>query len=321
MAGEGKKFEFLVTEEEAGMRLDRFLAFSLPDYSRTYIQKLIKSGQARVGDKCFKPSYILDEQDMVKLEVPPPEEWIPKPEPIPLDIVYEDEHIIVINKAAGMVVHPAPGNRTGTLVHALLHHCSNLSGIGGILRPGIIHRLDKNTTGLLIVAKTDPAHLELVRQMSQRAIKRVYIALVSGEMKDNSGTVNLSIGRNERHRERMAVNHKTGKTAITHYRVVKRSQGLTLVEMSLETGRTHQIRVHMSHIGHPVVGDPEYGGSMKQMLSSIPPSRTLLVSRLKKLKVQMLHAARLEFRHPVTGHDMRLEAPLPAFFKEIIELL
>lgn len=321
MAGEEKIFEFIVTEEEAGMRLDQFLALSLPDYSRTYIQKLIKAGQARVGERHFKPSYLLNEQDNVILEVPPPETWILEPEPIPLDIVYEDDHIIVINKKAGMVVHPAPGNRTGTLVHALLSHCPALSGIGGVLRPGIIHRLDKNTTGLLIVAKTDLAHLPLVRQMTERSIKRIYIALVTGNMKENSGTINVPIGRNENHRERMAVNHKTGKTAITHYRVLKRSEGLTLLEISLETGRTHQIRVHLAYIGHPVVGDPEYGFSQKQMFCSVPVSHSLLIGKLKKVKMQMLHATRLEFRHPITGDDMKLEAPPPGLFRELIDVL
>ena len=321
MAGEEKIHEFIVTEEEAGMRLDRFLALSLPNYSRTYIQKLIKKGGAKVGERHLKPSYLLNEQDQVLLEVPPPETWIPKPEPLPLDIVYEDEHIIVINKAPGMVVHPAPGNRTGTLVHALLYHCPALSGIGGVLRPGIVHRLDKNTTGLMVVAKTDAAHHNLVRQMMARSVKRIYLALATGEMKENSGTINVPIGRDERRRERMGINYKTGKTAITHYRVLKRAEGLTFLELALETGRTHQIRVHLASIGHPVFGDAEYGGNLKEALSSIPASRSLLLGKLKKVKRQLLHAARLEFRHPVNGNDLRLEAALPCLFQEIVDLL
>lgn len=320
-AAEEKTFTFIVSEDEAGMRLDRYLAQILPDYSRTFIQKLINSGKVAIGERQPKQSHVIETDEVVNLTIPPPESCIPQPEPIPLDIVFEDDALIVLNKPCGMVVHPGAGNPTGTLVNALLHHCSFLSGIGGVRRPGIVHRLDKNTTGLLVVAKTDIAHRHLAAQLSDRSLKRYYLALVAGNFEQNAGTIDAPIGRDERHRDRMAVNPRHGRPAVTHYEVLKRAHGLTLLGVSLETGRTHQIRVHLSHIAHPVVGDPEYGKEINVVLSAVSDVQPLLPGKLKKVKTQLLHAARLQLNHPVSGEPMKFEAPAPPHFLEIINLL
>ncbi len=321
MSGRETFYEFSIGSDEAGVRLDRFLASKIPQFSRTHIQRLIKEGRATIDGKPIKANHKLGTGEKVYLTVPPPRSAIPQPEPIPLDIVYEDQDLLVVSKPAGLVVHPAAGNKRGTLVNALLNHCKTLSTIGGILRPGIVHRLDKNTTGLLVVAKTDAAHRNLAEQLASRTLKRTYLALVCGEVEHSVGEIDAPIGRHPHHREKMCVNRTTGKPAITHYRVVRRSEGLTLLEITLETGRTHQIRVHLRYIGHPVVGDPEYGRNRHEAFSGIPQSRSILIGKLKKAKTQLLHATRLELTHPGVGEWMVFEAPLPPLFDEIVKLL
>ena len=308
---------FTVSEEEAEMRLDRYLALLFPDLSRTFLQGLIRDGNVLVGGERIKPSHLLKGLDNLSVRIPPLKTEFCEPEAIPLEIVYEDEEIVVVDKPAQMVVHPAPGNRSGTLVNALLHHCGKLSGIGAPVRPGIVHRLDKNTTGLLVVAKTDRAHRFLTSQIAERSMKRIYQALVWGEVREGEGSIDAPVGRDRRHRERMTVNRSQGKPAVTHFRVVQRSEGLTLVELSLETGRTHQIRVHMRYLGHPVVGDPEYGWPVKRGLEGISPEKRLLQGKLKKARTQLLHATRLSLVHPLSGREMTFESPPPSLFRQI----
>ena len=293
---------FEVREGEAGKRLDVFLAGEAEDYTRSHIQKLVEDGLALVNGIAARASYKVKQGDLIRLEVPEPEGMESKAEKIPLDIYYEDSDVIVINKPRGMVVHPASGNYSGTVVNALLHHCGDLSGIGGVLRPGIVHRLDKDTSGLIMVAKNDAAHVELARQLKDRLVTRIYLALVHGRVKEQSGVIDAPIGRDPKNRQKMAVVHKNARNAITNYRVLKRFDGYTYLELKLETGRTHQIRVHLSFIGHPVAGDPKYG-----------PSRPHF-----GLKGQFLHAAVLGFKHPRTGVYLQFEAPLPGELEAIL---
>ncbi|BAF59999.1 MAG: RluA family pseudouridine synthase [Pelotomaculum sp.] len=296
---------FQVGEEDAGKRLDLFLAGEMEGLTRTYVQKLIAEGMASVNGQRGRASYRVKPGDVVVLQVPEPEGLEIKKEPIPLEVYYEDADVIVINKPRGMVVHPADGNYSGTLVNALLYHCSDLSGINGVMRPGIVHRLDKDTSGLIMVAKNDTAHLSLARQLKERQITRRYLALVHGLLKEQSGMVDAPIGRDPRDRKKMAVLQKNAKQAVTRYRVLERFKGYTYIELMLETGRTHQIRVHMSYIGHPVVGDLKYG-----------PSRPHF-----GLEGQFLHAAVLGFHHPRTGEYLQFEAPLPDVLKAVLEKL
>lgn len=285
----------LVEGQDAGLRLDVFLARENPDLTRSYIQKLIKEGHVTVNGAALRAGYRLRAGDEVILRVPPPENLEVRPENIPLDIYYEDEDVLVVNKPRGMVVHPAEGNYSGTLVNALLYHCRDLSGVGGVCRPGIVHRLDKETSGLLMVAKNDFAHQELARQLKARQVTRRYLALAHGNFKVDAGTVDAPVGRHPRDRQRMAVVRQHGRRAVTHYRVVERFGQYTLLELSLETGRTHQIRVHMAYIGHPLVGDLKYG-----------PARPHF-----GLQGQFLHAAVLGFTHPRKGCYLEFAAPLP----------
>jgi 23S rRNA pseudouridine1911/1915/1917 synthase len=296
---------FEVREGEAGKRLDVFLSGEAEDYTRSYIQKLIEDGLALVNGVAARASYKVKQGDLIRLEVPEPEGMESKAENIPLDIYYEDSDVIVINKPRGMVVHPASGNYSGTVVNALLYHCGDLSGIGGVLRPGIVHRLDKDTSGLIMVAKNDAAHVELARQLKERLVTRIYLALVHGRVKEQTGVIDAPIGRDPKNRQKMAVVHKNARNAITNYRVLKRFDGYTYLELKLETGRTHQIRVHLSYIGHPVAGDPKYG-----------PSRPHF-----DLKGQFLHAAVLGFKHPRTGACLKFEAPLPGELATVLENL
>lgn len=289
----------------AGKRLDVFLASESSDLTRSYIQKLITNGLVSVNGSPAKPSYRVKEGDVVILRLPPPEGLELRPEPIPLDICYEDDDVVVVNKPRGMVVHPGAGNFSGTLVNALLYHCRDLSGINGVLRPGIVHRLDKFTSGLLVVAKNDASHLELARQLKERRVKRRYIALVHGRVKNQCGTVDAPIGRDPKNRQKMAVVFKNSRPAVTHYRVMEYFHMYTLLEVRLETGRTHQIRVHMSYIGHPVAGDDKYG-----------PSKPSL-----GLTGQFLHAASLGFYHPKTSVYMEFEAPLPEELAAVLSRL
>ncbi|MBN1901072.1 RluA family pseudouridine synthase [Candidatus Sumerlaeota bacterium] len=321
MTQQDKIHTFLISEEETGIRIDRFLASCLPACSRTYIQRLIKQGKAFVNNKTVKSSYVLSEDDEIALSIPPPQVWTPQPEFLPLDIVYEDADILVVNKPSGMVVHPGAGNRSGTLVNALLYHCRTLSGIGGILRPGIVHRLDKGTSGLLAVAKTDQAHLSLVKQLADRKVKRIYLALVLGDVKRQKGVIDLPIGRDPHHRERMAVNRKHGKPAVTHYEALKRGSDVTLLEVSLETGRTHQIRVHMQYLGHPIIGDKDYGTAKVTIPDGVKQEALLLIRNFNKINHPLLHARRLELTHPLRNEVMIFEAPPPEDFNRIIARL
>lgn len=296
---------FTVEEQKVGMRLDAFLTESIEGQSRSYIQKLIEQNDILVNDKGCKSNYKLRKNDCIKVNIPDPVPLEVKAEEIALDIVYEDQDIIVINKPQGMVVHPAHGNYTGTIVNALLSHCDTLSGINGVMRPGIVHRIDKDTSGIIVIAKNNEAHLSLSEQLKEHSITRCYNALVEGRVKNDTGTIETLIGRNPKERKEMAVVSQNGRKAVTHYRVLESFDSFTLIEARLETGRTHQIRVHMAHIGHPVVGDLVYGYK-KQRFDT---------------KGQLLHARVLGFAHPRTGKYMEFEAPLPDYFETILNKL
>ena len=286
------------------MRLDTYIA-SKYDISRTMVQKLIEEGNVLVNEKEKKISYKVQIGDNIKINIPKPQETNIKPENIPIDIVYEDNDIIVVNKPKGMVVHPANGNSDGTLVNAIMAICKgSLSGIGGEIRPGIVHRLDKDTSGLLIIAKNDRAHVNMSNQIKNREVKKIYIALVRGNVNEEEATINMPIGRSTKDRKKMAV-RKDGKEAITHFKVLKRYSKYTLLEVKIDTGRTHQIRVHMSEIGHPIIGDMVYSNGKNEF----------------SVSGQMLHAKSLDFKHPITGKDMHLEADLPQYFKDVLDKL
>ncbi|MGN0340271.1 MAG: RluA family pseudouridine synthase [Lachnospira sp.] len=292
-----------IEPEYNGQRIDKFLSETLPEYSRSFIQKVVKDGGVLVDEKCVKSNYKLSTGQILKLNVPELVEPDIVPEDIPLDIMYEDDDIIVVNKPKGMVVHPAAGHYTGTLVNALMYHCrDNLSGINGVTRPGIVHRIDMNTTGVLVACKNDAAHIFLSEQLAVHSITRKYNAIVHNSFKENSGTVDAPIGRHHIDRKKMAIDYKNGRNAVTHYSVISNYGKYAHIECQLETGRTHQIRVHMSSIGHPLLGDDVYG-------SGKSPYR---------LEGQTLHARVLGFVHPSTGKYMEFEAPLPDYFKEII---
>jgi 23S rRNA pseudouridine1911/1915/1917 synthase len=314
-------FDFLVDEDDAGERLDTYLSAQIPELSRSRLQKAIHSGEVTVdGAAPSKPSQKVRQGERVALVFSPPRPLDITPEEIPIDVVYEDEHLLVVNKAAGMVVHPAPGHETGTLVHALLAHCANLSGIGGVLRPGIVHRLDAGTSGLLVVAKSDRVHIALSRQLMDRAVTRRYVALVWGEMPEREGTIDLPIGRSPSDRKRMTV-VEGGREALTRYSVVDTYPPFQYIRLKLGTGRTHQIRVHLSRVGHPVLGDPVYGGrrlhrrSVSGRLAAIAERALSLIDR------QALHAEEISFVHPVTGEQMRFAAPPPDDFRTVLEFL
>jgi 23S rRNA pseudouridine1911/1915/1917 synthase len=298
---------FLVTPEEAGARLDQFCQAQLGDVSRARVQAWIEDGQVRLNDRPSKPAARLRAGDRVFVAAPPPpEEAVARPEAIPLAVVYEDDDLLVIDKPVGMVVHPAPGSPSGTLVNALLHHCKGtLSGIGGVARPGIVHRLDKDTSGLLVVAKHDRAHLGLSAQIAAKTAERTYWAVVGGHMPAPEGRVDAPIARHPSQRQKMAI-VEGGRSAATRWRVLEAFKGYDWVECKLETGRTHQIRVHMAHLGHPVVGDPTYGGD-----------RALPV----KLPGQALHARALSFDHPVTGERLTFTADPPPAFEKLLAYL
>jgi len=291
-------------DEDAGLRLDVFLANEHPDLTRSRIQRLIREQRARVNGEPARQAYRLRPGDVVALEIPEPEAPSIEPEPIPLDIYYEDRDLIVVNKARGMVVHPAVGNYRGTLVNALLCHCRDLSGINGVLRPGIVHRLDKDTSGLLMVAKNDAAHLALAAQLKARSVTREYIGLAHGRIAKEEGVIEAPIGRHPRKRQHMAV-VPGGRPAVTRYRVTARYAKYTLLRLRLETGRTHQIRVHLAHIGHPLVADLKYGHARAEL----------------GLSGQFLHAGLLGFVHPTTGCRLTFEAPLPAELQAVLDAL
>ena len=296
--------EKIIAEME-NVRLDAYIAQKCENLSRTMIQKLIEDGEILVNGQEKKISYKTKQGDVIEIHIPEAKEINLKAQDIPLDVVYEDDDIIVVNKPKGMVVHPANGNPDGTLVNAVMSLCKgSLSGIGGEIRPGIVHRLDKDTSGLIIIAKNDVAHINLSKQIKDRRVKKIYIALVKGNVSENEATVNMPIGRSTKDRKKMAV-RKDGKEAITHFKVLKRYGKYTLLELKIDTGRTHQIRVHMAEIGHPVVGDMIYSNGKNEF----------------GVEGQMLHAKSLDFQHPVTGKQIHLEAELPKYFEEILSKL
>ena len=297
---------YIVNKEENGKRLDVYIAGKDEEITRSSAQRQIEQGSVVVNDKVItKVSYKVTEGDDIKIEEQEPVEIELKAQNIPIDVVYEDKDIIVVNKPKGMVVHPANGNPDGTLVNAIMAICKDsLSGIGGEIRPGIVHRLDKDTSGLLIVAKNDMAHVNMSEQIKRHEVKKTYIALVRGIVKENEATIDMPIGRSNSDRKKMAVT-KNGKNAVTHIKVLKRYDKYTLLEINIETGRTHQIRVHLAHIGYPVIGDYIYSNGKNEF----------------GIVGQCLHAKSLEFKHPITGRDMKLEAPLPEYFEKVLQEL
>lgn len=295
--------QFCIEEEQSGERIDKFLSSVLPDLSRSYIQKLIKDGQVTVDDTVVKANYKLSNGELVNVEEPELKEPDIVAENIPLDILYEDADLLIVNKPKGMVVHPSAGHYSGTLVNALMHYCKDeLSGINGVMRPGIVHRIDMDTTGSLIVCKNDFSHNHIAEQLKEHSITRIYHAIVHGVLKENEGTINGAVGRHPVDRKKMSINEKNGKPAVTHYKVLQRFQNFTYIQCQLETGRTHQIRVHMASIGHPLLGDTVYGPSKAN----------------GKLQGQTLHAKTIGIQHPRTGNYLEIEAPLPEYFIKLL---
>ena len=299
--------EFFTVENQDGERIDRYLSEELADRSRSYIQKLIKENYVTVNQKPVKANYRLSLGDRVEIDLPEAKEPDIKPEDIPLDILYEDKDIIIVNKPKQMVVHPAPGHYSQTLVNALMYHCGfELSGINGTMRPGIVHRIDMDTTGSLVACKNDMAHQSLSRQLKEHSIRRIYVAIVHGNIKEEDGTVNAPIGRHPTERKKMSIHSRNGREAITHYQVLERFGNYTYIQCELETGRTHQIRVHMASLGHPLLGDMVYG-----------PKKC----PFPHLQGQTLHARTLGIIHPRTGEYLEVNAPLPAYFIELLDKL
>ncbi len=299
--------DYFSVETDENIRIDKYLAKELPDISRSHIQKLIKDEHVTVNQNIVKANYKLSAGDQIEVMIPPPMEPEIRPENIPLDILYEDDDIIIVNKPKQMVVHPSPGHYSGTLVNALLYHCgSGLSGINGVMRPGIVHRIDMDTTGSLVACKNDYAHQKLAEQLKEHSIRRTYEAIVCGRIKTAEGTICTNIGRHPVHRKKMSVlpSGANGKRAVTHYKVLERFKQYTYIQCELETGRTHQIRVHMASIGYPILGDPLYG------FAKCP---------VAGLTGQTLHAKTLGFNHPRTGEYLEAEAPLPAYFQELLK--
>ena len=295
-----------ITPEMEGERIDKCISNYLESLSRSYIQKIIKDGKAYVNDAVVKANYKVKVDDKVQFEIPDCEEPDIPPQDIPLDILYEDKDVLIVNKPKNMVVHPAPGHYEGTLVNAIMFHCKDeLSGINGVLRPGIVHRIDKDTTGSIIICKNDESHRKIAQQLKEHSITRKYRAIVYGRIMEEEGTVNAPIGRHPADRKKMAINEKNGKPAITHYRVLERFDKYTYIECQLETGRTHQIRVHMTSIGHPLLGDEVYGNAKCPF----------------KLEGQTLHAMTIGFIHPTTGEYVEYEAPLPEYFEHLLQIL
>ena len=298
--------EFNVDASANNIRIARYLADQCPAHSRSYIQKLLKEEQVLVNGRVIKANYKTQSGDYIEFHIPDPEVLDILPENIPLDILYEDDYVLVVNKPKNMVVHPSAGHTSGTLVNAVMAHCGeHLSGINGVLRPGIVHRIDKDTTGALLICKDDVVHRDLAEQLKEHSIKRRYRAVVQGNLKEDEGTVNAPVGRHPTDRKKMAINQKNGKEEITHYKVLERFGQATYIECRLETGRTHQIRVHMASLGHPLLGDTVYGSSKNPY----------------HLQGQALHAMILGFVHPITGEYLEFEAPLPEYFSKLLEKL
>lgn len=300
----GEQERLIITENEAGQRADVGLA-SLLELTRSNMQKLLEDGRAVKGSKVLKSNYKLKLGEEIIVTLPEPQPLDVQPENIPIDIIYEDDDVVVVNKARGMVVHPAAGNYDGTLVNALLYHCKNLSGINGVIRPGIVHRLDKDTSGIMICAKNDAAHVSLSEQIQNKTAKRTYLAIVRGNIKSDSGVIETLIARDKNDRKKMAVVKEDGRHAVTEYEVMERFGKYTIVKCKLMTGRTHQIRVHMEYLGYPLVGDPKYS-----------PKKTPFA-----INGQALHSLTLDFIHPRTGEQMHFEAPLPEDMHKIVTRL
>lgn len=300
------KEQFEVEIEHEGERLDKYLNLIFEEKSRSFFQKLIKEGQVLVNDTAQKANYRLKVEDIVTMTIPDAVETPIVPENIPLDILYEDEDVLVVNKPKGMVVHPSAGHYSGTLVNAIMYHCKDsLSGINGEVRPGIVHRIDMDTTGSLIVCKNDESHICIAEQIKEHSVNRRYRGIVCGNVKEDEGTINAPIGRHPVERKKMAINEKNGKPAITHYKVLKRFERYTYMEFQLETGRTHQIRVHMASIGHPLLGDTLYSSGKNPY----------------KLQGQTLHAMTIGFIHPRTNAYMEVSAPLPEYFERLLHII
>ena len=298
-------YYFEITDENCGLRVDKLLAVSFEGMSRSYIQKLIKDGKVLLNGQVCKASTVTSEGDRVSLYAPEPVTPDILAQDIPLDILYEDEDVIVVNKPKGMVVHPAPGHYSDTLVNALLYHCSDLSGINGVLRPGIVHRIDRDTTGAIIACKNDRAHEKIAAQLKEHSLDREYLAIVHGNIKEDKGTINAPLGRDKKDRKKMGIDYENGREAVTGFEVLERFGQYTFIKCILETGRTHQIRVHMSYMKHPVLGDEVYCS----------------ISSPFRLTGQTLHAATLGFTHPSTGERVLTRAPLPEYFERILKSL
>lgn len=298
---------FEVGYEQEGERLDKYLSMIYPDFSRSFFQKLIKNGQVKVNDIPEKSSYSVREEDIICVTIPDAVQTSIEPENIPLDILYEDDDVLIVNKPKGMVVHPSACHYSGTLVNGIMYHCQDsLSGINGEIRPGIVHRIDMDTTGSLIVCKNDESHIHIAQQIKAHTVNRIYVGIVCGNVKEDEGTIEGTIGRHPTERKKMAINVKNGKPAITHYKVLERFGNYTYMQFKLETGRTHQIRVHMAGIGHPLLGDTLYSSGR---------------SPFKHLQGQTLHAQTIGFIHPRTGEYMEFSAPLPEYFEKLLYLL
>ncbi len=299
--------KFFIEEKDSGQRIDQYLSRRMEDVSRSQIQKMIQENLIKVSDKPVKPNYRLISGDSIQVDFREPEVLDICPENIPLDILYEDSDLLILNKPKQMVVHPAPGHPSGTLVNALMYHCgAELSGINGVIRPGIVHRIDMDTTGSLIVCKSDLAHQKIAEQLKEHSITRVYEAIVHGNLKNDTGTINAPIGRDSKDRKKMSVRSRNGRPAVTHYKVLERFGQFTYIQCRLETGRTHQIRVHMASIGHPILGDGVYG-----------PRKCPFPG----LQGQTLHARTIGIIHPRTGEYLEVEAPLPSYFEALLKKL
>jgi 23S rRNA pseudouridine1911/1915/1917 synthase len=307
--------EYLITPEDVNERLDRFLTRRLPTHSRAYLQQLIERGQIVVDGRATKSGYRLRAGDRIMVTLPPPKPSGVLPEHIPLDVLYEDSHLLVVNKPAGMVVHPTPGKVAGTLVNALLAHCRQLSGIGGVERPGIVHRLDKDTSGAIVVAKDDVTHRGLARQFAERRVQKRYLAIVRGDIREADGVIDAAVGRHPVYRQKMSTHTHVGRKAVTEFHVLERFGLYTAVELRPHTGRTHQLRVHMAALGHPLLGDPTYGRSRKEL------TRSPIAQQLAWFRRQALHAWALGFRHPGTGEWIECRAPLPDDLTRLLAVL
>ena len=314
---QGKRFSIQVSDKDQGVRLDQFLSLTDLGLSRSQAKKWIEEKAIQLNQKPAKPSFHVRAGDLISGTLPEPKPLSFMPEALPITVLYEDASIIVVDKPAGMVVHPAYGNPSGTLVNALVHHCKDLGGINGVLRPGIVHRLDKDTSGVMVVAKNDEAYHHLIRQFKNRAVEKVYVALAYGNVRQEEGTIDSAIGRHPSERKRMSTRTRKGRPAVTQWKVIERFHGFTFLEIHPQTGRTHQIRVHLSSVGHPLLGDPVYGRKGRPGTLRDP----VLRGCVERMGRQALHAQRLGFIHPRTGERVEFTSPLPVDMREVLEWL